>query len=294
MNTLLLPENLQKLRNLELIARQVVEGFITGRHRSPYHGFSVEFAEHRQYMPGDPVRHIDWKVYGKTQRYYIKQFEEDTNLKAWILLDTSASMFYGSGSITKFAYASYLAAALTYLMLKQRDATGLMLFDNQVREKLVPRSVWSWFYRILEKIDNVTPGTTTDLSASLHNLAESINRRGLIILISDLFDEDEKLLSALQHFRHLKHEVIVFHVLDPQETRFDFKRETKFRDLETGELINTQPLHIRADVRQAVAGFIRDFQAGCREHHIDHVLLDTETPFDQALYQYLLKRGRLY
>ncbi len=294
MNTLLLPEHLQKLRNLELIARQVVEGFITGRHRSPYHGFSVEFAEHRQYMPGDSVRHIDWKVYGKTQRYYIKQYEEDTNLKAWILLDTSASMFYGSGSITKFTYASYLAAALTYLMLKQRDATGLMLFDNQVREYLAPRSVWSWFYRILEKIDGMTPGTTTDLSASLHNLAESIRRRGLIILISDLFDEDEKLLKALRHFRHRKHEVIVFQVLDPQETGFDFRRETKFRDLETGELLSTQPLHIRDDVRQAVGDFIRRFQADCREHRVDHVLLDTATPFDQALYQYLLKRGRLY
>ncbi|MBL7033449.1 MAG: DUF58 domain-containing protein [Candidatus Delongbacteria bacterium] len=294
MNTLLLPEHLQKLRNLELIARQVVEGFITGRHRSPYHGFSVEFAEHRQYMPGDSVRHIDWKVYGKTQRYYIKQFEEDTNLKSWILLDTSASMFYGSGSITKFTYASYLAAALTYLMLKQRDAVGLMLFDNQIREQLAPRSVWSWFYQILDKIDQVTPGTTTDLSASLHNLAESIKRRGLIILISDLFDDDEKLLSALRHFRHRKHEVIVFQVLDPQETAFDFRRETKFRDLETGELLNTQPLHIRDDVLQAVGDFIRNFQQNCREHRIDHVLMDTNTPFDQALYQYLLKRGRLY
>ena len=294
MDDFLRPENLQRLNNLELIARFVVEGFITGRHKSPYHGFSVEFAEHRQYMPGDSIRHVDWKVYGKTQRFYIKQYEEETNLKAYLLLDTSGSMWFKSGAVSKFTYGSYLAAALAYLGLKQQDATGLMLFDHEVRDYLPPKAVWSWFHRILEKIENVRPGNAaTSLAANLHRLAESIPRRGLVVLISDLLDHDEELLNALKHFRHRKHEVIVFHVLDPQEETFDYRRETRFRDLETGEILPTHPLHIREDVQRAVADFRAYFRSNCRNHHIDYVQINTATPFDRALYEYLLKRRRL-
>lgn len=294
MNNLLLPADLQRLNNLELIARHVVEGFITGRHQSPFHGFSVEFAEHRQYMPGDSIRHVDWKVYGKTGRHYIKQYEEETNLKAWILLDSSKSMYYGSGEVTKFTYASWLAASLAYLLLRQQDAAGLMLFDHQIRQSLPPKSMRSYLHRLLEVIGNATPGTTTDLSGSLHQLAESIKRRGLIILISDLLDEDDALLSALKHFRYQQHEVIVFHIMDPREESFDFTRETRFRDMETGETLLTQPQQIRHDVQQAVQGFRNYFERECRSHLIDYTHMSTQTPLELALTRYLIKRRKLF
>ncbi|MBN1561396.1 DUF58 domain-containing protein, partial [candidate division KSB1 bacterium] len=209
------PQTASKLANLNLVARLVVEGFITGLHKSPYHGFSVEFAEHRQYMPGDEIKHIDWKVYAKTDRHFIKQFEEETNLKSYMLLDSSASMGYTSHALSKLEYSSYLVAALSYLMLKQRDSVGLVTFDEKIRTFMPPRSVKSYLTLILKELHKTTSHERTNVAATLHQMAERIHRRGLIILFSDLLDNPQKVMSGLKHFRHKKHEVIVFHILDP-------------------------------------------------------------------------------
>jgi len=287
------PEVVSKLANMELRARLVVEGFITGLHRSPYHGFSVEFAEHRQYMPGDEIKHVDWKVYGKTDRFYVKEFEEETNLKAYILLDASGSMGYSSNRITKLEYSSYLAAALTYLMLKQRDSVGLVIFDEKIRKFIPPRSVFSYLHVILRELERVKSGALTNVSATFHQLAERIKRRGLIIVLSDLFDEPSRVLAGLKHFRHKKHEVIVFHILDPMERSFAFGDEAVFKDLETGDEIDTQPWHIRRDYQRQVEEFLRTYKRECLQNRIDYVLMDTSQDFDTALFEYLGKRRRM-
>ena len=287
------PEVISRLSNLELKARLVVEGFITGLHKSPYHGFSVEFAEHRQYMPGDEIKRIDWKVYGKTDRFYIKQYEEETNLKSYILLDTSGSMGYSSGGIKKLEYGCYLSAALTYLMLMQRDSVGLVLFNNKIRKYLPPRSVMSYLYQILRELQNTEPKETTDVSIILHNIAERIKRRGLIILISDLMDEPEKVIKGLKHFRHRQHELLLFHILDPVEVNFSFSKDAIFRDMENSEEINTQTWHIRNEYRKQVKKFISFYKRECRENRIDYVFMDTKEGFDQALFKYLIKRKRI-
>ncbi|RKY84803.1 DUF58 domain-containing protein [candidate division KSB1 bacterium] len=287
------PETISKLANLELKARLVVEGFIIGLHKSPYHGFSVEFAEHRQYMPGDEIKHIDWKVYGKTDKFYVKEYEEETNLKAYILLDASGSMGYTSGKIKKIEYASYLAASLTYLILKQRDAIGLAIFDKIIRKYIPPRSILSYFYDITRELNNLKTGEVTNIHLILHTLAERIKRRGLIILISDLFDDPEKILSGLKHFRHKKHEVIIFHILDPFEIEFSFKRDSVFRDMETKDEMNIQPWHLRKEYKQQIRMFIDSFKKNCLENRIDYVLMKTDTDLDQALFEYLVKRKKL-
>lgn len=287
------PEIVSNLKNMDLRARLVVEGFITGLHKSPYHGFSVEFAEYRQYMPGDEIKNIDWKVYGKTDRYYVKQFEEETNLKSYLLLDVSASMSYSSNGISKLEYASYLSAALTYLMIKQRDAVGLLTFDNKIRKYLPPRSVKSYLHLILTELSKLKSADTTNVSNTFHEIAERINRRGLIIILSDLYDDPEKILMALKHFRHKKHEVVVFHILDPLEISFSFKRESIFKDLETGEEISTQPWHIQREYQQKINAFIENYKRQCYQNQIDYVLIDTSQDFDRALFQYLIKRKRI-
>ncbi len=287
------PELVSRLSSMEMRARLVVEGFITGLHRSPYHGFSVEFAEHRQYMPGDPIRHIDWKAFGKTDRFYIKEFEEETNLKAHILLDASGSMAYRSDGIPKLEYGRYLSAALTYLMLKQQDAVGLTIFASGIRRYLPPRSARTHLHTVLKALDRVDPAETTDVAATFHQLAERIRRRGLIIIISDLLDEPDRILLGLKHFRHNKHEVLVFHVLDPFEKSFAYRREAIFRDLETGEEVTTQPWHIRGEYVRAMTALADRYRRECRDSLIDYVPLDTSVPFDRALFAYLSKRGRL-
>jgi uncharacterized protein (DUF58 family) len=207
------PAVVAQLANMELRARLVVEGFITGLHKSPYHGFSVEFTEHRQYMPGDEIKHIDWKAYGKTDRFYIKQFEEETNLKSYIIVDASRSMDYASsGNLKKFEYTSFVAAALAYLMIEQRDAVGLTLYDEAVRVTLLPRAARSYLKQILKELELAQPAKTTGTAASLHLVAEQIKRRGLVIVLSDLFDNPESVMTALKHFRHKGHEVVVMQV----------------------------------------------------------------------------------
>ena len=288
------PEVVSRLSRLDLIARMVVEGFITGLHQSPYHGFSVEFSEYRQYMPGDSLRDLDWKVFGKTDRLYVKQYEEETNLKSHLLIDASASMAYRSGSIAKFQYASYVAAALSHLMLRQRDAVGLIAFDDHIRAYLPPRSVASHLHVLLTALQNTRPeGGDTDLAAAFHDLAERIVRRGLIVVISDLFDDPDRLLNGLKHFRHRNHEVIVFHVLDPRERDLDFNRETRFVDLESSAQIATEPWHLAPAYRDHMEALIDRFRRECREALIDYVLLETSEPFDTALFNYLAKRKKL-
>lgn len=288
------PQVVSRLGTMELRARLVVEGFITGMHRSPYHGFSVEFAEHRPYMPGDEIRHIDWKIYGKTDRYYIKQYEEETNLKAYVVLDTSRSMGFASeGRITKLAYASYLAAALAYLMIRQQDAVGLAGFDESVHTFLPPHATRSYLRQILITLDRVSPARSTGAGKSLHQIADRIRRRGLVVILSDLLDEPDQVMTALKHFRHKKNEVLVMHVLDPLERTFAFPADAVFQDVETGERLATQPWQLRKSYGTAMQAFIERYKRECREHYVDYVLMDTATPFDVALLEYLIKREKI-
>jgi uncharacterized protein (DUF58 family) len=290
---LLHPEYVSRLKNMQLRARSVVEGFMVGLHKSPYHGFSVEFAEHRPYMPGDSLRNLDWKVFAKTDRYYVKQYEEETNLKAYLLLDISNSMNFSTTGVTKFQYASYLAAALSYLMIQQRDAVGLATYDTDLRSYLPPRSVRTYLNVILTQLEKATPSSKTDIAKNLHAVAERISRRGLIIVMSDLLDDPAAILSGLKHFRHDGHEVLVFHILDPREIDFSFTGDVRFRDLETEEEMPTQPWHLRKEYRALMSGFVETLRRGCREDSIDYNLLNTETQYGAALIQYLTKRKQL-
>ncbi|MFZ5433742.1 MAG: DUF58 domain-containing protein [Calditrichota bacterium] len=278
---------------MQLRARLVVEGFMVGLHKSPYHGFSVEFAEHRPYMPGDSLRDLDWKVYAKTDRFYVKQYEEETNLKSYLLLDVSNSMSFGTTGITKFQYSSYLAAALSFLMIQQRDAVGLCTYDTDVRTFLPPRSVRTYLNILLSQLEKTVPSNRTNIGKNLHAVADRISRRGLIIVLSDLLDEPDAILSGLKHFRHEGHEVLVFHILDPREIDFAYSGDVRFRDLETEEEMPTQPWHLRKEYRELMSGFIDKLRRGCREHRIDYHLLNTQTAYGEALIQFLTKRKRL-
>ena len=290
---ILTPDIISRLNNLSLKARFVVEGFIVGLHKSPYHGFSVEFSEHRAYGAGDEIRHVDWKLWGKTDRFFIKQFEEETNLKSYLLVDQSLSMTYKSKNTTKLEYAQILAASLGYLMLKQQDAVGLTLFDDRIRVNIPARSKRSHLNIILSQMQNIIAGPETTIAPVLHKTAEAIKKRGLIILISDLFDDPDKVLSGLQHFRYKGHEVIVFHVLDPQELTLDFTQRTRFRDMESGEEIVTDPWHIQSDYQKSMEQFCDYIKSNCRQKNIDYVQLSTDLPLDMALSEYLIKRKRI-
>ena len=288
------PDTVAKLGSMELRARLVVEGFITGLHKSPFHGFSAEFSEHRQYRPGDELKHIDWKIYGRSDRFYVKQYEDETNLRCLIAVDQSASMGYASqGNITKFQYASYLAAALSYLVLQQRDAAGLATYTTDVDTYLPPRSKRSYVQELIRTLENATPHDSTGTATALHRLAERLTRRGLVVVISDLFDEPDQILQALRHFRHNKHDVLVMHVLDPREVDFNFSSAAVFKDMETGAEITTQPMHLKNAYASAVDEFCTQIKRGCHAQNIDYVRITTDTPFDKALREYLVKRRKL-
>jgi uncharacterized protein (DUF58 family) len=297
------PVAVSKLATMELRARLIVEGFITGLHRSPYHGFSVEFAEHRPYNPGDELRHIDWKVYAKTDRFYVKQYEEETNLRHYVVLDTSPSMRYkGDAEVSKLEYGSYLAAALHNLMLKQRDATGLIGFDETVHTMRPPKATPGYLRQLLATLEQMSDEEPkerrTSAAAALDEVAERIGRRSLVVIITDLFENvgaHDDLLKALRHLRHRGHEVIVFHVLEGQtERQFDFPdRPMLFRDVETGEEVTLQPAQLRDHYEEAVEHFTENFRRSCLEHDIDFAELDTNEAYDTALMAYLNKRSRL-
>ena len=287
------PNTISRLNNLFIKAKFVVEGFIVGLHKSPYHGFSIEFSEHRSYEKGDEIKHIDWKLWAKTDKYFIKQFEEETNLKSYILLDQSISMNYKSNHISKLDYSKLIAASLGYLMIKQQDAIGLTLFDNEIRYQIHPKSKRSHLYSILSKMEKIKAKEQTQISPVLHKTAEMIKKRGLIILISDLFDEPMKIMAGLKHFRHNGHEVIVFHILDQQEINLNFNKRTRFQDLETGDEIITDPWHIKNDYKKNIEKFCDYYKIQCRQHKIDYVMLTTNISLDVALSEYLLKRKKL-
>ena len=303
------PAVVSKLRHMDLKARLIVEGYIAGLHRSPYHGFSVEFAEYRQYMQGDNIKTIDWKVYGKTDRTYVKVFEEETNLIGTILLDKSGSMGFPSADevrerrkgrdgetapvVDKLTYASLLASSLAYMMIRQQDAVGLCVFDDEIRTMIPHRSVRKQLFHILHNLEGLTPGNKTSISPTLHSIAERMKRRGLMILISDLMDDPDKLLMGLKHFRHRQHEVIVFHVLDPRETDLNYRDEVEFEDMESGRKLRLEPAFLREQYSKDMADWIQHFNRECRNHQIDYNLLRTDTPFDQALTAYLGKRLRM-
>jgi uncharacterized protein (DUF58 family) len=297
------PVAVSKLSTMELRARLIVEGFITGLHRSPYHGFSVEFAEHRPYNPGDELRHVDWKVYAKTDRFYVKQYEEETNLRHHVVLDTSPSMRYkGEAGLSKLEYGSYLAAGLHNLMLKQRDATGLIAFDETVHTVRPPKATPGYLNQLLialEQLHEQKPdGRRTSAAAALDEVAERIGRRSLVVVITDLFENigaHDDLLKSLRHLRHRGHEVIVFHVLEGQtERRFNFpERPMLFRDVETGEEVTLQPAQLRDHYEEAVDHFTETFRRNCLEHDIDFAELDTNEAYDTALMAYLNKRSGL-
>ena len=288
------PGAIASLEHLELQARQVVEGFISGLHKSPFHGFSVEFSQHRPYLAGDSLRFVDWKVYGRTDRFYIKQYEQETNLRAYIMLDISKSMLFGSGTMNKLQYGSALASALSYLLIRQKDAAGLILFDDKIRTLMPPRSVGSYLPQIFTTIEQAVPGSDTQISRVLHESAEQIHRRSLVIIISDLLDEPAAILKGLRHFAHDQHEVLVFHLMDPQEITLDYSGEVVFEDLESSERIKTQPAYISASYKKKMRDFLDFYKIECSNHQISYTLIQTNMNFKTALTRFLLKRKRLY
>lgn len=286
-------ETLSRLQTMELRARVMVEGHFTGQHRSHFKGASVEFADHRDYSPGDELRHLDWKLYGRSDRFFIKQFDAETNMSVLLVLDASGSMGYGSGGVTKLQYASYLAAGLAYLTVSQGDAPGLAVFDTAVRSWLAPLARPAHVRRIWDALDSVGAGGETGLSAALAEAASAMRRRGVIVLLSDLLDEPERVLRSLAYFRHRGHDAIVFQVLDEAEASFPFRGPTVFEDLESGERLATESDDIRVAYRRELQAFMGQLRDGCRAVGIDYQTLVTDEPFDRALRAYLARRARL-
>ena len=288
------PETVALLNSMSLRARLVVEGYIIGHHRSPYHGFSVEFAEHRSYGPGDEIKHIDWKLFGKTDRLYVKRYEEETNLRAHIILDTSKSMLYSSAEVSKLSYANSLAASLSYLMINQQDAVGIAKFSEKIDTFIPPKARPSHLNLILSQLDDKDSGNDTQIGMVLHELADRIKKRGMVILISDLLDKPENIMKGLKHFRHQNQEVIVFHIQDRKESEFDFETRTKFFDMETGEEIVTEPWHIRSNYNELISKLESNYKSNCRENLIDYVPLFTDQSLDIGITEYLIKRSKLF
>jgi uncharacterized protein (DUF58 family) len=289
------PSFISKLNSLELKARSVVEGFMVGLHKSPYHGFSVEFSEHRAYMQGDNLKDVDWKVFAKTEKYFIKQYEEETNLRGYIFLDSSNSMAYSSGNyISKLDYSVTLAAALSYLMIHQQDAVGLTLYAEKINKYLPPKSSRAYLQEILKSLANVQASERTNTAASLSEAAEKIKRRGLVIIISDFFDDINSVLKALKHFSYKRNEVIVFQILDPMEKSFSFGKDAIFKDLETGDELTTQPYQIQKAYREAMKEFTSKIKTECLNSNIDYNLIETSDPYDKALLRYIQKRSKLF
>jgi uncharacterized protein (DUF58 family) len=287
------PTSLARYGRLVLIARRLVEGFLTGVHKSPYKGFSVEFAEHRQYYPGDEIRHIDWRAYGKTDRYYIKEYEEETNLKAHLLVDASGSMGYKGKHASKFQYAQYIAASLAYLMLHQRDAVGLVIHDTRVRRLIAPHANSKHLLHVLRALEETQPGGETALAPLWHQTAQRIKQRGLVVILSDCFEQVESLLHALQHFRHRRHEVLLFHILAPEEIEFPFKKWTLFRNLETaGHKILVDPNRWRKEYLHNFQRFCKELREATGRTQVDYYPLRTDEPVDRALGVYLTKRSQ--
>ena len=278
---------------MALRARLIVEGYIIGYHRSPYHGFSVEFAEHKAYGAGDEIRHIDWRLYGKTDRLYVKRYQEETNLRTNIILDTSSSMIYKSKQVSKLQYANSLTAALSYLMINQQDAAGLIKFSNKIDCFIQPKSKPSHLNILLNQLNDIETGSDTKIEMVLHQMADRINKRGLIILISDLLDDPNEIIKGLKHFRHKNQEVIVFHLLDRKEVNLDFNSRTKFIDMETKLEINTEPWEIRDSYKKLMKKMQSFYKRMCNKNLIDYIPIYTDQNLDLSLTEYLKKRKKL-
>lgn len=287
------PQALARVKNLSMVARGVVEGAITGLHSSPFKGFSVEFAEHREYTAGDDPRHLDYRMLARTERLYIKQYEEETNMRVQVLLDTSGSMGYSfDGKLSKLQYGSYLTAILSYLMTRQQDSVGLTTFDTEVRLDMPARSSPRHFNEMMHQLEAIQPSKETHIADTLHKLANRFKKRCLIVLISDLYDEPEAVLRSLHHFRHRRHEVILFHVLDKAEIDFPFDDTIAFHDMETDERIQVEPAYVREEYKEQMEAFIENYRRSCAEAQIDYVLTDTSVPYDFMLSRYIAKRNR--
>jgi uncharacterized protein (DUF58 family) len=293
------PEALAKLKNLGLAARLVVEGLFSGQHRSPHRGFSVEFAEHREYTPGIDPRHLDWKILAKRDKLYVKQYEEQTNLRGYLLLDASASMGYQhDGPMSKLEYCSYLAATLAYLMMVQHDAFGLIVFSQGVRQIIPPRQGRGHLRSVLEQLEHVEPEGETDLPATFHELAETMKRRALVVVLSDLFSTHHggasALVDALGHFRHKKHEVVVMHALDRAELTFPFRDAGQIEDMETGTSVAADAEAIRNHYLESLNAYLETVRTGCSAREIGYALADTNERFDLFLGTYLTRRHQMH
>ena len=292
MTALLQPQTIARAQALGLQARTIVEGMRIGDHKSPYRGFSVEFVQHREYVPGDDIRHIDWKSYGRSERYTIKQYEQETNFIAHVLLDASRSMLYGEGAANKLLYGKLLAAVLSYLIIHQRDMVSLQIFDARWRARLPASSQPGHITTILQTLESTEPRDQTSMAPILHELAEQTRRRGLVFLISDCFDKVDAVLSSLQHLRFDGHEVIVFHVMHPDEIEFPFEGNIRFEGMELPQEVLTRPHLIRPAYRKAVTAFLQAMQQGCEANRCDYILMNTGRPLQEALIEYLARRLR--
>ncbi|MEE9429457.1 MAG: DUF58 domain-containing protein [Melioribacteraceae bacterium] len=291
---LLDPSIVAKLKTLELKAKSVVEGFMVGYHKSPYHGFSSEFSQHKPYIQGDSIKNIDWKVFAKSEKYYIKQYEEETNLLAHVIIDTSKSMDYKhDAEITKFEYAKILGASLINLLLKQQDAVGIALYANELKSYYSPKSKSTYLKTLLTEIEKTQADNITKTSDSLKAIVDKVKKRGMVIIISDFLDDVENVLSALKQFQYKKNEVIVFHILDPIEKNFAFRKDSIFVDMETKEELSTQPIQIQRVYVESMSEYLQSIKTGCNKYGFDYTLVDTTTPFDVALMSFFKKRARL-
>jgi uncharacterized protein (DUF58 family) len=286
------PRTLAKLQGLQLRARQIVEGYVSGLHRSPYHGFSIEFAEHREYVPGDDLRYLDWKVFGRTDKFYLKQYEDETNLICYLVLDISESMRYqGPDSpLSKFEYAQCLAAAMAWLVLQQQDAVGLVTFDQEIRAEVRPSSNPTHLQTLLQVMEGSRPTAKTATGPIFHELAERFRKRGVVLILSDLFDDVPSMLAGLKHFRHRRHDVILFQVLDAAELDFPFRSPTLFKGLEQYPELLADPRSLRKAYLQEIGRFQQEIQKGCRSFAMDYQRIRTDQPLDTTLTNYLAAR----
>jgi uncharacterized protein (DUF58 family) len=290
------PSVLSRAEALGIKARSIVEGLRVGDHKSPFRGFSVEFVQHREYTPGDDIRHIDWKSYGRSERYTIKQYEQETNFTAHLLLDGSKSMEYGDGNKNKLEYAKLLTATLAYVIVRQRDSVALNVFDRDWRVELPASSAMANVNTILHRLEDLHPEEKTSMGPLLEQLADRARRRGLMFIISDMFDEVDSILKGLKHLRFQGHDVTVFHVLHPDEVDFPFTGNVKFDGLELPEEIKTRPHLIRPAYQRIVRDYLSELRAGCDAYRVDYVRLDTTKPLEVALSKFLVTRlqmGRL-
>ncbi len=286
------PHTLAKLKGLHLRARHIVEGYVSGLHRSPYHGFSIEFAEHREYAPGDDLRYVDWKVFGRTDKFYLKQYEDETNLLCYLVLDISESMTYRSSpaALSKLEYAQALAASVAWLVLEQQDAAGLVTFDSQIRTLLRPASNTSHLNQMIQVMESACPGKKTAAGPIFHELAERLKKRGVVMILSDFFDNVNSLLAGLKHFHHRRHDVVLLHVLDPAELDFPFQRPTQFQGLEEFPDVMTDPQSLRRAYLKEIGIFQQKLREGCRTMNMDYELMRTDRPLDAALRSFLAGR----